>query len=208
VILNYSSVQKGLFCLTSYHTIDCSEKKRNTYSSEEICIPPKNSDQTIEAGQPGYFKRKNANYSLLDKHGIVKPKKFFKDGKWCGPSTVVRKGDVIVGKVVVTGNKSAEEETKEDASVVIQPGEEGIIDRVHVMVTPDGYKLVKIVIRVTRDPTLGDKFASRAAQKGTVGMMFRQEDMPFTSQGICPDIIINSCCIPSRSGLRFRVIGA
>lgn len=197
VMLNLSAIQRGLFCITSYHTIDCCEKKRDTYSFEEICMPPRNSDPTIKEGQIGYFRRKKANYSLLDEHGIVRPRERFENGKWVGSATVLKKGDVIIGKVVVTGGKSAEE-SKIDASVIIQPGEEGIIDRVHIMITPNGYKLVKIVIRVTRIPQLGDKFASRSAQKGTIGMVYRQEDMPFTSQGISPDIIINPMCMPSR----------
>lgn len=197
VMLNLSSIQRGMFCLTSYHTIDCSEKKRDTYSFEEICLPPRNSDQTVKQGHPEYFRRKNGNYSLLDEQGIIRPRERFEKGQWVGPATVVKKGDVLIGKVVVTGGKGAEE-SKIDASVIVQPGEEGIIDRVHVMITPNGYKLVKIVIRVTREPTLGDKLASRAAQKGTIGMVYRQEDMPFTCQGITPDIIINPLCMPSR----------
>jgi DNA-directed RNA polymerase II subunit RPB2 len=202
-MLNKSSIQRGLFCLTSYHTITCSEKKRDTYSFEEICMPPRNSETIIKEGQTGFFKRKtNANYSLLDENGIVRPRERFENGKWVGAATVVKKGDVIIGKVVVTGNKSAEE-TKIDASVVIQPGEEGTIDRVLVMTTPNGYKLVKVIIRVTRQPTLGDKLASRAAQKGTIGMVYDQEDMPFTASGITPDIVMNPLAIPSQlSGSR------
>jgi DNA-directed RNA polymerase II subunit RPB2 len=152
VMINYSAVQRGLFCLTSYHTIDACEKKRDTYSFEEISLPPMNSDASIKQGQPGYFRRKNANYSLLDKNGIVK----VRTDK--GGSVAVKKGDVIIGKVVATGTKTGEE-TKIDSSVVIQPGEEGIIDRVHITTTPNGYKLVKVVIRVMRSPTLGDKLA-------------------------------------------------
>jgi DNA-directed RNA polymerase II subunit RPB2 len=197
VMLNLSSIQRGLFCLTSYHSIDCCEKKRDTYSFEEICLPPPNSDPSIKEGQPNYFRRRNANYSLLDKNGVVRPREKFVDGKWVGAATVVKKNDVIIGKVIVSGNKSTEE-SRTDASIIIQPGEEGTIDQVHTMITPNGYKLVKIVIRITREPTLGDKLASRAAQKGTIGMVYRQEDMPFTSQGITPDIIINPLCMPSR----------
>lgn len=198
VMINQSSIERGLFNLTSYHSIDCIEKKRDTYSYEEICLPPQNSDPCIKEGDSKYFRRKtNVNYSLLDENGIIKPREKFVDGKWVGAATVVKKGDVIVGKIIVTGSKSSEE-NKIDASVVIQPGEEGTIDRVHVMTTPNGYKLVKIVIRVTRKPVLGDKLASRTGQKGTIGMVYRQEDMPFTSQGITPDIIINPLAIPSR----------
>jgi DNA-directed RNA polymerase beta subunit len=205
-IVNLSSVQRGLFCITSYHTIDCCEKKRDTYSFEEICMPPET------GAKLGTFRRKNANYSLLDKNGIIRPRTglrgFYKDGKFhiddkgefypeLGPAVEVKKGDVLIGKVIVNGTKSGEE-TRIDDSVVVQHGEEGVIDRVHITTTPNGYRLVKIVIRVIREPVLGDKLASRSAQKSTIGMMYRQEDMPFTGSGITPDIIINPMCIPSR----------
>lgn len=173
VMVNQSSIQKGMFRLTSYHTIDCIEKKRDTYSVEEICIPPRNNTDDLKPEDKGYFRRKNANYSLLDENGIVRPRQEIKTKNSSGqtvierPATVVKKGDVIIGKVIVTGSKTGEE-TKVDASVVIQPGEEGIIDRVHVMITPNGYKLVKVVIRVTREPTLGDKLASRSDRTGRV----------------------------------------
>lgn len=198
VMLNLSSIQRGLFCLSSYHTIDCFEKKRDTYSFEEICVPPQNSDPSIKQGEFGYFRRKNANYSLLDENGIIRQRERFENGKWVGAATVVKKGDVLVGKIIVSGNKISQD-NKIDASLVVQPGEEGIIDRVFSTITPNGYRLVKIVIRVTREPTLGDKLASRSAQKGTIGMVYRQEDMPFSlSSHITPDIVINPLCIPSR----------
>jgi DNA-directed RNA polymerase II subunit RPB2 len=190
-MINYSAVQRGLFCVTSYHTLDCSEKKRDTYSFEEICLPPQNSEATIKQGQSGYFRRKNANYSLLDENGIIRTR------TEKGEAVYVKKGDVIVGKLVVTGSKSGEE-NKVDASVVIQPGEEGVVDRVYTVITPNGYKLVKVVIRVMRMPTLGDKLASKMGQKGTIGMIYRQEDMPFCPSGVVPDIIISPSCIPSR----------
>jgi DNA-directed RNA polymerase II subunit RPB2 len=173
VMVNQSSIQKGMFRLTSYHTIDCIEKKRDTYSVEEICVPPRNNTDDLKPEDKGYFRRKNANYSLLDEHGIVRPRQEIHTKNRSGetvierPATVVKKGDVIIGKVIVTGSKTGEE-TKVDASVVIQPGEEGTIDRVHVMITPNGYKLVKVVIRVTREPTLGDKLASRSDGTGRV----------------------------------------
>lgn len=193
VIMNKSAVQRGLFSITCYKTYDECERKRDMYSFEEIRVPPMNSDASIKQEQGGYFKRKNANYSLLDENGVVRVRT--KGDK--GSSIYVNKGDVIIGKVIVSTNKSGEQ-TFIDASRVVQHGEEGYIDRVYTTITPNGYKLVKVVIRKVRIPTLGDKVASRSAQKGTIGMMYPQEDMPFTEQGIVPDIIINPHSQPSR----------
>lgn len=223
VILNYSAIQRGLFSLTSYRTLEDFEKKRETYSHEKIRMPPKDT-RNLKKDDPDYFRRKNANYSLLDENGIIRSRIPYKRrcvNKDChidwfngmmkkcpecntkssivkgGGSVPVKKGDVIIGKVLVTGNKLGEE-TITDISKVVQEGEEGFIDSVYTRITPDGYRLVKVVIRKNRVPELGDKLASRAAQKGTIGMVMHEKDMPFTANGCIPDIIINPLCIPSR----------
>jgi len=184
VILNQSSIERGLFSITSYRTVSDAEKNGSMYTFETICIPPESSSK-IKIGDPGYFKRKNANYGFLDEKGIVKER------------TSVKTGDVIIGKILTKSSKTGEQ-SKTDCSVVVKHGEHGIVDKVNITITPNGYKMVKIVIRNQRIPEVGDKFASRAAQKGTVGAVYKQEDMPFNSEGICPDIIINPHAIPSR----------
>jgi len=182
VIVNQSAIDRGLFHTTHYRTISDTEKKGGMYSSETICVPPPNRGKR---GQPGYFRRKNGNYSLLDERGVVRER------------LTVKKGDIIIGKIHTKSSKTGEE-TITDCSVAVKQGNEGVIDRVHVTITPDGYKLVKVVIRQSRVPIIGDKFASRYAQKGTIGITLRQEDLPFTADGIVPDIIVNPHAIPSR----------
>lgn len=74
----------------------------------------------------------------------------------------------------------------------------GYIDKVLVTDTDQENTLIKVLIRQTRRPELGDKFSSRHGQKGVCGLIVPQEDMPFNDQGICPDIIMNPHGFPSR----------
>lgn len=159
--------------------------------NDEICLPPLSSGKEIKNDDENYFKRKNANYSLLDKNGIIKTR----DEK--GNSITVKPGDVLVGKILRKVSKGGKTQLS-DNSLIVQSGDEGTIDRVYVTITPSGYKLVKIVLRVCRVPELGDKLASRSSQKGTIGMLYNQEDMPFSDKGIIPDIIINPLAFPGR----------
>lgn len=139
VMLNKSAVERGLFDATSYRTLTCEEKKRGSYSTEQIGLPPEGK------------RLQNANYSLLDENGIVRK-------RIGGKNVYVDKGDVIVAKMLIKSNKSNEEEIF-DCSMVIKSGEEGYVDRVFVSITPNGYKLIKIIIRNQRIPEIGDKFA-------------------------------------------------
>ena len=189
VIINKSAIDRGLFWASTYRTHMEEEKKQGTYNYSRVGVPP------IDK------RRRDANYSLLDENGIVNvrtPKLKDENGKEHGGENVyVEQGDVIIGKITVQASKSGSEDIS-DNSLVIKKGEEGYIDRIFVSTTPNGYKLVKVIVRTLRIPEVGDKFASRAGQKGTTGSVLRQEDMPWTSSGIIPDIIMNPHALPSR----------
>ena len=174
IIMNQSAIDRGLFRSFCYRTITVVEKKNDNNGFENIEVPG------ID------IRFKSHNYSKLDKNGIIKVGSF------------VNKGDAVIGKVYHKIFKSKKQNELSDSSVFAKANEVGIVDRIFQTTTPDGYKLIKIKIRIRRIPEIGDKFASRSAQKGTVGMVYRHEDMPFTKDGLVPDIIMNPHAFPSR----------
>lgn len=173
VMMNQSSVDRGMFVHTCYKTLTCEESKKSNSNYEKIEIPPED------------VQNKGYDYSKLGKDGIV------------AKGTPVVKGDILIGKTL-TKMQRDEQEIKTDCSLVVGIGEEGIVDEVYQGENEDAYRIVKIKIRQLRIPEVGDKVASRSSQKGVTGILLRQEDMPFTSSGITPDIIINPHSQPSR----------
>jgi DNA-directed RNA polymerase subunit A' len=182
IIINKSSIERGLFWSLLFRTYEA-EQKRYMGGQEDIVGIP-------EAGVRGYMGEDA--YKHLPEDGII------------NPETPVDSGKVLIGKIsplrflgtmdqFITGIENIRE-----TSVTLRHGDEGIVDRVFVTETIDGTKLVKVVIRDTKIPEMGDKLASRHGQKGIIGLIVPQEDMPFTEAGIVPDIIFNPHGIPSR----------
>jgi len=172
VIFNQSSLERGVFRTFQYKTLVAEEKKKTSHCMETISLVPEE------------YRIRSNNYSKLNSDGIIKV------GTYVGP------GDVVVSRMVHRPTRTGREIN--DTSYAIKNGEEGYVDNVFVSVTPDGYKMVKIKIRQMKIPEIGDKVCSRCSQKGTIGMVMRHEDMPFTAEGIVPDLIMNPHAIPSR----------
>ena len=119
----------------------------------------------------------------------------------------MKKDTVIIGKINNKTVKKSDSRVIEtyETSVVIKHGEEGYLDDVLDTTNNDGTRIIKIRIRIPRIPEIGDKFASNTAQKGTCGMIYRQEDLPFDKNGIVPDLIINPHAIPSRMTINMLI---
>jgi DNA-directed RNA polymerase II subunit RPB2 len=127
---------------------------------------------------------KQFSYEKLDDNGHV-PK-----------NTHVEGSDIIIGKVMP--KKANGVIVNQDNSVSLKPSDEGYVDMNYIGTNSDGYKFCNVRLRKNRKPEVGDKLASRSAQKGCIGMVYRHQDMPFTKDGIVPDIIMNPHAIPSR----------
>jgi DNA-directed RNA polymerase beta subunit len=168
-IFNRGAVERGMF----------TSVKREVYSTEEKIEGESKYEIKIIDDD---VKRKNYDYSKLDEKGLIKV------------GSIVAENDVLVSRLLIKTKK--DNSIYSDSSLVAR--DSGVVDKVIEMASPVGYKIVKVVIRNNLIPMVGDKFSSSKAQKGTIGAIVNQEDMPTTLNGITPDIILNPHCIPSR----------
>ena len=176
VILNQSAIDRGLFSSTFYRTYKDEEKKDQLTGLEDnFCSPDK--DKLLFP--------KPCNYDKLTENGVVKP------------NTYVSSDDIIIGKTTPISDKKSDYLYR-DSSISPRSNESGFIDDNLIGINNDGFRFCNTRLRKTKIPQIGDKFSSRHGQKGTCGMVYRQEDMPRTKDGIVPDIIMNPHAVPSR----------
>jgi len=207
VIMNQSSIDRGLFRSLYYRSYMDQEKKSGQVQLEEFERPTRESTLRLKHG----------TYEKLDGDGIVGlgervagevsfkiPLHLLVSSARADETNVIDVQDIIIGKTAPIPTDSEElgqrlkTHTKRDVSTPLKSTENGIVDQVLLTTNSEGLKFVKIRVRSTRIPEIGDKFASRHGQKGTIGITYRHEDMPFSAEGVTPDIIINPHAIPSR----------
>jgi DNA-directed RNA polymerase subunit B' len=182
IILNKGSVDRGLGRTTYFRPAVAEELRYAGGLTDDICIP----DKEIK----GY--KSEVDYRYLEEEGIIYPE------------AKVGEGDVIIGKTSPPRFLSSLDEynlasnIRRESSVSLKHGEEGVVDFVLITENGEGNKLVQVRLRDSREPEIGDKFTSRHGQKGVVGIIVPQSDMPFSASGIMPDIIFSPHGIPSR----------
>ena len=186
IVIKKEALERGLFIYTVVHSYSTVVYKPTKISNGEIV------EYLIKPEEP--FPHHNIKqYENLDQNGIVKI------------NSVVRSGDCLICKVkkITTHPKGSSSyftstSKKEDNSIYLEAWEDGIVDSILTSTNLDGEKIIKIRIRVTGRPIIGDKVSLRSAQKSVIGKIVSASEMPFTADGITPDILINPHSLPKR----------
>lgn len=173
ILINESAIKRGLFNITYYSMYETYEETGEK-TEKRIANPVFMGATNLK---PGY------NYNDLGENGII------------------REGTVIDDKTVIIGGIKYSNENPTmimDSSIFSAKGQTGVVDKVYMTQNVEGRRIVKVRVREEREPNIGDKFSSRCGQKGTIGTRIPENDMPFTKDGLRPDLIINPHCMPSR----------
>ena len=208
ILINEGALQRGLFRTTYYSTYEAHEEKKEkgdvSYVKAFANIDKLIAEGAIVGTRPEF------EYNHLNPEGLI----------W--ENTPVNDRTVLIGLAsgtVVSGTANSEPQTtpadsaemrpalnygtdpRRDASKMAKKGQMGVVDKAFMTDGDEGQRIAKVRLREDRIPAVGDKVASRAGQKGTIGRVIPERDMPFTAEGIRPDIIINPHAIPSRMTL-------
>ena len=178
VIINKGSIERGLFNTTYFNMYEDHEESTKIGGGKIDSQFMNIEDNQVVGLKEGY------DYSKLDLlSGLIKE------------NTIVNEKTIVIGKA---NNSILEKDLFIDSSVKCKKGQTGIVDKSFISEGELGQRIAKVRIRATRIPDIGDKFCSRAGQKGTIGIILPEEDMPCTANGLKPDIIVNPHAMPSR----------
>jgi len=184
IVLSKSSVERGLGRTFFYRIYESESKQYPGGMRDNFEIP--NADDNLR----GYKGEKS--YRLLEDDGII------------ASESAVSGGDILIGKTSPPRfmeeyrDSSSTGPYRRDTSIGVRPSEIGVVDTIVLTQANEGGKMYKVRIRDMRLPEIGDKFASRHGQKGVVGILAKAEDLPYTADGISPDVLINPHAFPSR----------
>ena len=176
ILINEGSINRGIFRTTYYSMYEAREE------SSKITGMTNSKFANIEKNNV-IKKKADYDYSQLDDYGMIKENTELND------------------KIILIGKINSNLENKDvwiDDSVKPKKGQLGFVDKSFITLGEEGFNIAKVRVREERIPAIGDKMASRAGQKGTLGLIIPEDDMPFTEDGIRPDLIINPHAIPSR----------
>ncbi len=185
IVLNKASVDRGLGRTFFYRIYDAEAKQYPGGARDKFEIPSE--DDNLR----GY--KGSRAYRLLEDDGVI------------STESTVKGGDILIAKSSpprfmeeFRGEFGSSGEFRRDTSVGVRPSENGVVDTVVMTQSNEGGRMYKIRVRDMRIPEIGDKFASRHGQKGVLGILANAEDLPYTAQGMSPDVLINPHAFPSR----------
>jgi len=182
LVLNRGSVERALARSCYFRNYDAVENRYPGGQTDRFEIP---NDETI-----GYLKEEL--YNKLGEDGIV------------DPETWIDEREIVIGRtspprfLEEISEFGVVKEKRRESSLTSRKGKPGFVDKVLITENEDSNRLVKVKIRSTMLPEIGDKVSSKHGQKGVIGAIFPEADMPFTPDGVKPDLILNPHSIPSR----------
>ena len=197
ILINQGAIDRGLFQVSYFTTYEDREDIGNGGGgAADATAETKRVFMSIENEKEVLHTKEGYDYSKLGANGVIR------QGEEVDEKTM------LIGSVVVTSSVDAstrggngevgKKVSKKDASVKPKKGQTGFVDKTFLTEDDMGNRIAKVRICDQRKPTFGDKFASTVGQKGTIGMIIPESDMPFTAYGMRPDLIINPHALPSR----------